>query len=79
MQLHITKLFYNKESSTLEVTPRVEEDVVSLDVPQVEETINDVDNNESNKELRREARVHWGSWILDSRISFKIQDSKINC
>ena len=32
-----------KNGSTMEVTPRVEEEVVSSDVPQNEETIDDVD------------------------------------
>ena len=37
----------SEKGSTMEVTPRVEENVVSSDVPQNEETINDVDNDDS--------------------------------
>ncbi|KAH9733975.1 hypothetical protein KPL71_017220 [Citrus sinensis] len=36
----------SKNGSTMEVTPRVEEEVVSSDVPQNEETIDDVDNDD---------------------------------
>ena len=36
----------SNNSSTMEVTPRVEEKVVSSDVPQNEETIDDVDNDD---------------------------------
>ncbi|KAH9722810.1 hypothetical protein KPL70_006849 [Citrus sinensis] len=36
----------SKKSSTMEVTPRVGEEVVSSDVPQNEETIDDVDNDD---------------------------------
>ena len=35
-----------KKGSTIDVTPRVEEDVVSFDVPQNEETINDIDKDD---------------------------------
>ena len=36
----------SKKDSTMEVTPKVEEEVVSSDVPQNEETIDDVDNDD---------------------------------
>ncbi|KAH9656595.1 hypothetical protein KPL70_022738 [Citrus sinensis] len=36
----------SKKGSTMKVTPRVEEEVVSSDVPQNEETIDDVDNDD---------------------------------
>ena len=48
----------SKKSSTIEVTPRVEEEVVSSDVPQNEETIDDVDNDDfiATKRPRREIK-----------------------
>ena len=36
----------SKKGSTMEVTPRVEEDVVSSDVQQNQETIDDIDNKD---------------------------------
>ncbi|KAH9717385.1 hypothetical protein KPL71_021793 [Citrus sinensis] len=48
----------SKKGSTMEVTPRVEEEVVSSDVPQNEETIDDVDNDDfiATKRPRREIK-----------------------
>ncbi|KAH9706402.1 hypothetical protein KPL70_012195 [Citrus sinensis] len=48
----------SKKSSTMEVTPRVEEDVVFSDVPQDEETIDDVNNDDfiTTKRPRREIK-----------------------
>ena len=48
----------SKKGSTMEVTPRVEKEVVSSDVPQNEETINDIDNDDfiATRRLRREIK-----------------------
>ncbi|KAH9753660.1 hypothetical protein KPL71_015154 [Citrus sinensis] len=48
----------SEKDSTMEVTPRVEEDVVFSDVPQNEETIDDVDNDDfiATKRPRREIK-----------------------
>ncbi|KAH9764080.1 hypothetical protein KPL70_001401 [Citrus sinensis] len=48
----------SKNSSTMEVTPRVEEEVVSSHVPQNEETIDDVNNNDfiATRRLRIEIK-----------------------
>ena len=47
-----------KKCSTMEVTHRVEEEVVSSDVPQNEETIDEVDNDDfiATKRPKREIK-----------------------
>ncbi|KAH9670687.1 retrovirus-related pol polyprotein from transposon TNT 1-94-like protein [Citrus sinensis] len=51
-----------KNGSTMEVTPKVEEEVVSFNVPQNEETIDDVDNDDfiATRRPRREIKkLRW--------------------
>ncbi|KAH9764742.1 hypothetical protein KPL70_001639 [Citrus sinensis] len=52
----------SKKSSTMEVTPRVEEDVVFSDVPQNKETIDDVDNDDfiaTRRPIRETKKLRW--------------------
>ncbi|KAH9684220.1 hypothetical protein KPL71_027928 [Citrus sinensis] len=52
----------SKKGSTIEVTPRVEEEVVSSDVPQNEETIDDVDNDDfiaTKRSIREIKKLIW--------------------
>ncbi|KAH9682404.1 hypothetical protein KPL71_027339 [Citrus sinensis] len=53
----------SKKSSTMEVTPRVEEDVVFSDVPQNEETIDDIDNDDFIATRRPIREIKKPGWL----------------
>ncbi|KAH9718140.1 hypothetical protein KPL71_022099 [Citrus sinensis] len=58
----------SKKSSTMEVTPRVEEEVVSSDVPQNEETIDDVDNDDFISTMRPRREIKKPGWLTKDMV-----------
>ena len=58
----------SKKGSTMEVTPRVEEDVVSFDVPQNEETIDDVDNDDFIAIRRPRREIKKPGWLTKDMV-----------
>ncbi|KAH9699247.1 hypothetical protein KPL71_024272 [Citrus sinensis] len=58
----------SKKSSTMEVTPRVEEEVVSSDVPQNEETIDDVDNDDFIATRRPRREIKKPGWLTEDMV-----------
>ncbi|KAH9752071.1 hypothetical protein KPL71_014550 [Citrus sinensis] len=58
----------SKNGSTMEVTPRVEEDVVSSDVPQNEETIDDVDNDDFIATRRPIREIKKPGWLTKDMV-----------
>ena len=60
--LYVPVSFTSENGSTIEVTPRVEEEIVSSDVPQNEETIDDVDNDDfiaTRRPIREIKKLEW--------------------
>ncbi|KAH9793297.1 hypothetical protein KPL71_004477 [Citrus sinensis] len=57
-----------KNGSTMEVTPRVEEEVVSSDVPQNEETIYDVDNDDFIETRRPRREIKKLGWLIKDMV-----------
>ncbi|KAH9782773.1 retrovirus-related pol polyprotein from transposon TNT 1-94-like protein [Citrus sinensis] len=53
----------SKNGSTMEVTPKVEEEVVSSDVPQNEETIDDVDDDDFIATRRPRREIKKPGWL----------------
>ncbi|KAH9750986.1 hypothetical protein KPL71_014098 [Citrus sinensis] len=58
----------SKKGSTIEVTPRVEEEVVSSDVPQNEETIDDVDNDDFIATMRPRREIKKPGWLTKDMV-----------
>ncbi|KAH9782808.1 Integrase catalytic domain-containing protein [Citrus sinensis] len=58
----------SKKGSTMEVTPRVEEEVVSSDVPQNEETIDDVDNDDFIATRRPRRKIKKPGWLTKDMV-----------
>ncbi|KAH9751443.1 hypothetical protein KPL71_014298 [Citrus sinensis] len=58
----------SKNGSTMEVTPRVEEEVVSFDVPQNEETIDDVDNDDFITTMRPRREIKKPKWLTKDMV-----------
>ncbi|KAH9726277.1 Integrase catalytic domain-containing protein [Citrus sinensis] len=58
----------SKNGSTMEVTPRVEEDVVSSDVPQNKETIDDVDNDDFIATRRPRREIKKLGWLTKDMV-----------
>ncbi|KAH9754532.1 Integrase catalytic domain-containing protein [Citrus sinensis] len=58
----------SKKGSTMEVTPRVEEDVVSFYVPQNEETIDDVDNDDFIATMRPRREIKKLGWLTKDMV-----------
>ncbi|KAH9671777.1 retrovirus-related pol polyprotein from transposon TNT 1-94-like protein [Citrus sinensis] len=58
----------SKNSSTMEVTPIVEEKVVSSDVPQNEETIDDVDNDNFIATRRPRREIKKPGWLTKDMV-----------
>ncbi|KAH9763992.1 Integrase catalytic domain-containing protein [Citrus sinensis] len=58
----------SKKSSTIEVTPRVEEEVVFSDVPQNEETIDDVDNDDFIATRRPRREIKKPRWLTKDMV-----------
>ncbi|KAH9753489.1 Integrase catalytic domain-containing protein [Citrus sinensis] len=58
----------SKNGSTMEVTPRVEEEVVSSDVPQNEETIDDVDNDDFIATRRPRREIKKPGWLTKDMV-----------
>ncbi|KAH9718108.1 hypothetical protein KPL71_022089 [Citrus sinensis] len=58
----------SNKSSTMEVTPRVEEDVVSSYVPQNEETIDDVDNDDFIATMRPRREIKKLGWLTKNMV-----------
>ncbi|KAH9797006.1 hypothetical protein KPL71_005721 [Citrus sinensis] len=58
----------SKKGSTMEVTPRVEEEVVSSDVPQNEETIDDVDNDDFIATKRPIREIKKPGWLTKDMV-----------
>ncbi|KAH9761191.1 hypothetical protein KPL70_000407 [Citrus sinensis] len=54
--------------STMDVTPRVEEEVVSSDVPQNEETIDDVDNDDFIATRRPKREIKKSGWLTKNMV-----------
>ncbi|KAH9684519.1 Integrase catalytic domain-containing protein [Citrus sinensis] len=59
----------SKKGSTMEVTPRVEEEVVSSDVPQNEETIDDVDNDDFIVTRRPRREIKKPGWLTKDMVA----------
>ncbi|KAH9782717.1 Integrase catalytic domain-containing protein [Citrus sinensis] len=74
--------FTSKKGSTMEVTPRVEEEVVSSDVPQNEETIDDVDNDDFIATMRPRRELKKPGWLTkDMAVAYAllvIDDDNLN-
>ncbi|KAH9670812.1 Integrase catalytic domain-containing protein [Citrus sinensis] len=60
--------FTSKKCSTMEVTPRVEEEVVSSDVPQNKETIDDVDNDDFIATRRPRREIKKFGWLTKDMV-----------
>ncbi|KAH9657504.1 hypothetical protein KPL70_023101 [Citrus sinensis] len=60
--------FTSKKGSTMEVTPRVEEEVVSSDVLQNEETIDDVDNDDFIATRRPRREIKKPRWLTKDMV-----------
>ncbi|KAH9669389.1 Integrase catalytic domain-containing protein [Citrus sinensis] len=58
----------SKKSSTIEVTPRVEEEVVFSDVPQNEETIDEVDNDDFIATSRSRREIKKPGWLTKDMV-----------
>ncbi|KAH9697268.1 Integrase catalytic domain-containing protein [Citrus sinensis] len=58
----------SKKGSTMEVTPRVEEEVVSSDVPQNEETIDDADNDDFIATRRPRREIKKPRWLTKDTV-----------
>ncbi|KAK9215025.1 hypothetical protein WN944_007028 [Citrus x changshan-huyou] len=58
----------SKNGSTMEVTPRVEEEVVSSDVPQNEEIIDDVDNDDFIATRRPRREIKKPGWLTKDMV-----------
>ncbi|KAH9768832.1 Integrase catalytic domain-containing protein [Citrus sinensis] len=58
----------SKKGSTMEVTPRVEEEVVSSDVPQNEETIDDIDNDDFIVTRRPKKEIKKLEWLTKDMV-----------
>ncbi|KAH9752745.1 Integrase catalytic domain-containing protein [Citrus sinensis] len=58
----------SKKGSTMEVTPRVEEEVVSSDVPQNEETIDDVNNDDFIATKRPIREIKKPGWLTKDMV-----------
>ncbi|KAH9657232.1 retrovirus-related pol polyprotein from transposon TNT 1-94-like protein [Citrus sinensis] len=58
----------SKKSSTMEVTPKVEKEVVSSDVPQNEETIDDVDNDDFIATRRPRREIKKPGWLTKDMV-----------
>ena len=58
----------SKKGSTMEVTPTVEEEVVSSDVPQNEETIDDVDNDDFIATRRPRREIKKLGWLTKDMV-----------
>ncbi|KAH9782763.1 retrovirus-related pol polyprotein from transposon TNT 1-94-like protein [Citrus sinensis] len=58
----------SKNDSTMEVTPRVEEDIVSSDVPQNEETIDDVDDDDFIATRRPRREIKKPGWLTKDMV-----------
>ncbi|KAH9699499.1 hypothetical protein KPL71_024377 [Citrus sinensis] len=58
----------SNNGSTMEVTPRVEEDVVSSDVPQNEETIDDLDNDDFIATMRPRREINKPGWFTKDMV-----------
>ncbi|KAH9684587.1 hypothetical protein KPL70_013604 [Citrus sinensis] len=58
----------SKKGSTMEVTPRVEKEIVSSDVPQNEETINDVDNDDFIATRRPRREIKKPGWLTKDMV-----------
>ena len=58
----------SEKGSTIEVTPRVEEEVVSSDVPQNEETIDDVDNDDFIITRRPRREIKKPGWLTKDMV-----------
>ncbi|KAH9793742.1 Integrase catalytic domain-containing protein [Citrus sinensis] len=58
----------SKNGSTMEVTPRVEEEVVSSDVPQNKETIDDVDNDDFIATRRPRREIKKPGWLTKDMV-----------
>ena len=60
--------YTSENGSTIEVTPRVEEEVVSFDVPQNKETIDDVDNDNSIAIRRLKREIKKPGWLTKDMV-----------
>ncbi|KAH9792408.1 hypothetical protein KPL71_004103 [Citrus sinensis] len=58
----------SKKGSTMEVTPRVEAEVVSFDVPQNEETIDDVSNDDFIATRRPRIKIKKPGWLTKDMV-----------
>ncbi|KAH9685902.1 retrovirus-related pol polyprotein from transposon TNT 1-94-like protein [Citrus sinensis] len=58
----------SNKGSTMEVTPRVEEEVVSSDVPQNEEIIDDVDNDDFIATRRPKREIKKPGWLTKDMV-----------
>ncbi|KAH9724129.1 Integrase catalytic domain-containing protein [Citrus sinensis] len=58
----------SKKGSTMEVTPRVEEEVVSSDVPQNKERIDDVDNDDFIATRRPRREIKKPGWLTKDMV-----------
>ncbi|KAH9783052.1 Integrase catalytic domain-containing protein [Citrus sinensis] len=58
----------SKNSSTMEVTPRIEEDVAFFDIPQNEETIDDVDNDDFIATRRPRRDIKKPVWLTKDMV-----------
>ena len=58
----------SKNGSTMEVTPKVKEEVVSSDVPQNEETIDDVDNDDFIATRRPRREIKKPGWLTKDMV-----------
>ncbi|KAH9793888.1 hypothetical protein KPL71_004697 [Citrus sinensis] len=58
----------SKNGSTMEVTPKVEEEVVSSDVPQNEETIDDVDDDDFIATRRPRREIKKPGWLTKDMV-----------
>ncbi|KAH9726184.1 hypothetical protein KPL70_008163 [Citrus sinensis] len=60
--------YTSKNGSTMEVTPKVEEEVVSSDVPQNEETIDDVDDDDFIATRRPRREIKKPGWLTKDMV-----------
>ncbi|KAH9770422.1 hypothetical protein KPL71_012370 [Citrus sinensis] len=60
--------YTSKKGSTMKVTPRVEENIVSSDVPQNEETIDDVDNDDFIATRRPRREIKKLGWLTKDMV-----------
>ena len=58
----------SKNGSTMEVTPKVKEEVVSSDVPQNEETIDDVDDDDFIATRRPRREIKKPGWLTKDMV-----------